>query len=231
MIQPRIVILQHASSTPPGTLVEWLTARGYQPDVRQLYLGDTPPDARELDWLIVLGGSMNVDEVDKYSWLLGEKDLIRKALELNKTCLGLCLGGQLIAQALGAAVRPNAHWEAGWHDVALVANDERLRVFQWHQDTFELPAGARRIATSDATSNQAFTFGRHVLAVQFHPEASAEWIRECAHDRDQPPAGRYTQRPEEVMAGLSALPKLTAWFFARLDELESLTVSRLASSL
>jgi len=214
----KIAILQHSSGTPPGSLLEWAGARGHRPDLRLLHDGASLPALNEFDLLVSLGGPMNVDDVEEFPWLADEKRLLREAVGAGRRCLGLCLGGQLMAQALGGDVRPNLHWEAGWHPVTL--NDgRRLTVFQWHQDAFTPPAGAERIATNDITPNQGFRLGASAIGLQFHPEATADWIRECSKEEPYP-QGPYVQRPEEIVAGLAPhLAEMRAWFFGLLDGL------------
>ncbi len=219
----KITILQHSNGTPPGTVLDWIKERGHQADVRRLQ--DTPagqsllPSLSETEFLIILGGPMNVDDVDKHPWLNDEKKFLRQAIEGNKPCVGLCLGGQLLAQTLGATVRKHKHWEVGWHSVQLNGGKKDLTVFQWHQDTFGLPEGAMRIATNSITENQGFRFRDHVVGLQFHPEATPEWVKECTEEEDYP-QGPYVQDEATVMAGLDHLPQLRRWFFELLDEVE-----------
>ncbi|MES2962348.1 MAG: type 1 glutamine amidotransferase [Bdellovibrionota bacterium] len=217
----RVHVLQHSDDTPPGTVVEWLTARGHDFKLVKLQNGDALPRLGETDWLIILGGGMNVDEVEKYPFLTAEKALLKEAIATKKTCLGLCLGGQLLAQALGAEVKRHAHWEVGWHGLHLGSGPEsRLIVFQWHQDTFDLPAGSHLVATNSITENQAFAFGENIIGVQFHPEATEEWVRECAADTDYP-VGPHVQPAEQVLEGIVFLVPMKKWFFTLLERMEA----------
>jgi GMP synthase (glutamine-hydrolysing) len=144
------------------------------------------------DGLIVMGGPMNVDETDRYPYLADEVRWIRQAIEADRPVLGVCLGSQLLAKALGARVYPNPVKEIGWYDVELTdaAKGDQLlaecsrteTVFLWHGDTFDLPAGAVQLARSQQCENQAFRFGPAAYGLQFHlevtPEIISSWLGE-----------------------------------------------------
>jgi GMP synthase (glutamine-hydrolysing) len=139
--------------------------------------------------LVPLGGNLHAWEEDEYPALRQERLLLAEAVEEGVPVLGICLGAQLLARALGAEVRPGTAPEIGWLDIASTAEaagdpvlghlDGRTSVFQWHVDTFELPAGASHLATSTAYENQAFRHGE-AWGLQFHPEVDFEqfeiWI-------------------------------------------------------
>lgn len=221
----RVHVLQQTESTPPGSVLDWLKVRGHAATLVRVYAGDALPTVDETDWLIVCGGSMNVDDTDKFPYLAEEKKLISQAIAAKKTCLGLCLGGQLLAQALGASVRKNTEWETGWHTVHLgPSQTERLMVFQWHEDTFDLPDGAVRVATNRITENQGFAFGDTIVGLQFHPEATEEWIRQRAGETN-PPSGAHVQTAEQILEGLIFLTPMRKWFFDLLQRLETITVA------
>lgn len=220
----KITVLQHSTDTPVGTLSDWAEKKGHQLDIRQLFAGADLPHLSQVEWLVILGGPMNVDEHEKHPWLVKEKAFIKQAVAEGRLCLGLCLGGQLLAQALGARVSRHTHWEVGWHPIEFNSG-EKLHMFQWHQDTFEIPDGAQRIATNEVTLNQGFTFKDHVVGLQFHPEATDEWVHECMIESPYP-TGPYVQSPDLLREGLIYRPKMTAWFFKLLDQMETKTCSR-----
>ena len=221
----RIKIIRHTKGTPPGTILDWLATKGLKADVVNLHLGDRLPAVDDFDWVISLGGGMNVDEEEKHPFLREEKKLLKEAIVRGKTCLGLCLGGQMLSQVLGGKVVQHVHKEVGWHEVE-VAGEKPVIVFQWHQDTFSLPPGATRFATNSITENQGFRYGDHVVGVQFHPEASDWFVRDCANDKEWP-TGPYVQSKEEMLAGLEThLPALTKWFFTLLDQLHARTLTK-----
>jgi GMP synthase (glutamine-hydrolysing) len=226
MASLRVHVLQQTESTPPGSVMDWLKARGHAATVVRLFSGDSLPTIDETDWLIICGGEMNVDEVAKYPFLAEEKALIAQAIARKKTCLGLCLGGQLLAQSLGAAVTVNPDWEIGWHTVHFgQTGGERLMVFQWHRDTFALPEGAIRVATNRVTENQGFAFGDNIVGLQFHPEATEEWVTECANEPEFPP-GAHVQTKEQILEGMIFLTPLRKWFFDLLQRLETITFTQ-----
>lgn len=222
----RIHVLQHTDTSLPGNVLEWLKTKGHASTIVRMHKGDALPTVDETDWLIVMGGSMNVDDVEAHPWLLEEKKLLKAAIAAKKTCFGICLGGQLLAQTLGATVQKHEHWEVGWHTVTFGAGAEgRLMVFQWHQDTFGLPEGAVRVATNRITENQAFAYGDNVVGLQFHPEATEEWVRECAEDKEWP-EGPHVQTPAQLLEGIIFLTPLKKWLFELLNKLETITVQK-----
>ena len=137
------------------------------------------PSVEEFEWLVVMGGPMGVRDNDAFPWLEQEVELIRSALKNEKRILGVCLGAQLMAHAMGASVYRNPHKEIGWFPVdspkekadALVEIlPPRFDAFHWHGDTFGIPETAQPIGSSEATKNQGFSMGTNVLALQFHLE-------------------------------------------------------------
>lgn len=144
------------------------------------------PENCDPDLLIVLGGPVGVNDVEEYPFILAELQLLRARLEQRRPTLGICLGAQLMAQALGARVHANATREIGWQPLQLTpgGRDSALRhvgpehaaVFHWHSDNFDLPPAADQLASTPACSNQAFRLGRNILGLQFHPEVSANGL-------------------------------------------------------
>ncbi len=147
-----------------------------------------PGEFRPDDWsgLVVLGGPMNVDQIDEHPFLADEVRWIRQALDARLPMLGICLGAQLLAKTAGAKVYPNHTKEIGWYDLQLLpaATDDPLfsglateqTVFQWHGDTFDLPAGAVHLARGPLCEHQAFRFGPAAWGLQFHLEITAEAV-------------------------------------------------------
>lgn len=149
------------------------------------------PALEQISGLIIFGGEMNVDEVDVHPHLLTQRVLMRRAVDSGIPVLGICLGAQMLARALDARVyrapvrefgfKPVRLTAAGQRDILLSAFQTDDRVFQWHEDTFDLPAGGELLATGDDVPHQAFRFGRTAWGVQFHFEVDAAgveaWLR------------------------------------------------------
>jgi GMP synthase (glutamine-hydrolysing) len=141
----------------------------------------------QADWdlLVLLGGPIGVNEQDDYPFLGQELRLLEVRLKSEAPTLGICLGGQLIAHALGASIHKNRSAEIGWKSISLTSagRDSSLQhfhkpVFHWHSDSFELPAGARNLASTDLCPNQAFSLGSSLLGLQFHPEVTARGLEQ-----------------------------------------------------
>lgn len=181
-----------------GSLDGVLAAAALEP--RQLDLFQRVPD--DLPWsdsagLIVLGGTMSANDGREFPFLVAELDWLREAVRRNVPTLGICLGAQLLAKALGAEVYRSPMSEIGWFRIELLpaaAGDHLFRgrgpsetVFHWHRDTFDLPAGAVHLAQSPACPQQAFRVGQSAYGLQFHaemvPELMETWLREF---RDPP---------------------------------------------
>ncbi len=167
------------------------------------------PRLEEVSGLIVLGGEMNADQTELHPFLARERRLLRQAVERDVPILGICLGAQLLARALGAAVPPSPVRELGFRpirltdaardDPVLAAFDGSPFVFQWHADTFDIPEGGVLIARGDEVPNQAFRVGRSAYALQFHPEPTQDGIAAwCAHWADDI-REHWGTTPEAVM--------------------------------
>lgn len=217
-----LCILVHGPGTRTEALVEWAFDQGHAVDIRNLHDGDPLPTVTEFDWLISTGGLMNVYEDAEFPFLPMEAALLRRAVEAGRAVLGLCLGAQLLARAFDARVRPNSEWEVGWYPVQI--NDHylgkaNLIAFHRHQDTFEMPPGATRIATNAVTENQGFRLSPRVVGLQFHPEATHEWVRECSVDPHHP-KGLFVQEPSELVQGLIHQPAMNYWLRRLLQQIE-----------
>jgi GMP synthase (glutamine-hydrolysing) len=181
-----MLVLRHEVFEHLGLFADVLTARGIP--FRYHDLGD-PPDREPFESLIIMGGPMSAnDPIPGLAW---ELDLIRQALESGTPMLGICLGSQLIAKALGARVYRNASLEVGWYPVHLTnaaRTDPVFRnlpspatFFHWHGETFDLLPGAEWLAYSDRCRHQAYRYGSNVYGIQFHPEITPEMIEDWTH--------------------------------------------------
>jgi GMP synthase-like glutamine amidotransferase len=192
----RVHCLQHVDFEDPGSIMAWARERGAHLTVAHLHRAAPLPMENLPDLLVVMGGPMSVNDEQRHPWLKAEKRFIRKVLQAGKPVLGICLGAQLIAAALGAAVEPNAQREIGWFDIQATAAaadhplgrllPARCCVLHWHGETFHLPPGAVHLATSAACRHQAFAWGARALGLQFHlemtPEGLQRLVRHCPDD-------------------------------------------------
>jgi len=187
------LVLQHIDCEDLGTIEQAMIHRGISYRYVRLFDGDPlPEDIKNYSGLIILGGPMNVYEEDVYPYLKGEDILIKEAIKRRIPVLGICLGGQLIAKATGAKVNKGTKKEIGWYDLLLTPGGkadkvfknfpERLTVFQWHGDTFDIPSDATHLAGSVLFPNQAFRIGDNIYGLQFHLEVTqkmiSRWINE-----------------------------------------------------
>lgn len=184
-----ILIVQNLATDGPGYLATWLARQGVPFDLRSAQAGDTLPD--KLDQhaaLALLGGEMSAN--DPLPWLRRSEDLIRQAMAAGQPVIGHCLGGQLMARALGARVVASPAPEVGWQPIDLVDSDttrawfgplRQATVFQWHYESFELPPGAELLAGNAACPRQAYAVGPH-LGMQFHIEVDDRKIDIWSHE-------------------------------------------------
>ncbi|OYY75258.1 MAG: hypothetical protein B7Y40_02275 [Gammaproteobacteria bacterium 28-57-27] len=222
-----ITILQHMSHEGPGSIADWASERGHTQRIVHLYQGDTAPHIDDFDLLVVLGGDMSVHDQAEHPWLAPERTLIQSALTAGKQTVGICLGAQQIAYALGAAVYPNDQREVGFWPVLKTAEvlplPDTLDVLHWHGDTFDLPADACLFASSEGCRNQMFLAANGLaLGLQCHIETTAEMVDGFCHDDaayliPPPGQGRWMQSAERMRAETAAYPAMRNALFAMLD--------------
>lgn len=206
----RVHCLQHVAFEGLGSIATWLTARDIEIRGTRFDEAADLPDLADVDWLIVLGGPMSANDEHRYAWLSGEKAFIGEAIRAGKRVLGVCLGAQLIASALGAKVYPNAVKEIGWFPIASVPSAQghpafgfppEALVFHWHGETFDLPVGSVHLARSVACENQAFQIGNRVIGLQFHLETTPESTRALvAHCREELRPATYVQSDQAILS-------------------------------
>ena len=210
----KILVFQHVAHEILGTLNPLLKEKGFR--VRYVNFERTPdaePSLEKYNGLVVLGGYMGVYEADKYTHIRVEMKLIEEALKKNIPILGICLGSQMLAHALGARVYKSPEKEIGWYDVMMTeagAKDplfshfkKRETIFQMHGDTFKIPAGAVHLAYSEACEGQAFRFGDRAYGIQFHLEVDQamiqRWLRVPANQKDLDDSnGKFTAEKIEA---------------------------------
>lgn len=188
MREMTLLIVKHVDIEGPGIIEARLREKRIPHQILNLESNEGFPKLDDLTHVILLGGPMNVYEEDRYPFLKQEDLFIKEAIQRGKRILGICLGAQLIAKALSARVYKAPAKEIGWYDLSLTEEGVRdplfspfpktFPVFQWHGDTFDLPNGAKLIATSSPVQNQAFRYGENAYGLQFHLEVTEEMIRE-----------------------------------------------------
>ncbi len=207
----RIHYLQHVPFEGPATIAQWAAGKGHTQARTRLYESDPLPQPDEFDCLIVMGGPMGAADLREYPWLADEHKCLCAALDADKAMLGICLGAQLIAAALGARVYANTEMEIGWYPVTETPDCDstaysgflggELPVLHWHGDTFELPHGSVHLARSVACEQQAFSYGECVIGLQFHLEMAREHASTIidVSAAELRTAGTYIQSSGEIL--------------------------------
>lgn len=206
----RAHVLQHVPFEGLGSIEAWLHARHAQVAYTRFFEDPSLPTLDGFDLLIALGGPMSVNDEKRLPWLRAEKQLVAQSIVAGKPVLGICLGAQLIANALGARVYPGPNKEIGWFPIQaagapgdVLTFPPECLAFHWHGETFDLPPGAVRLARSAACANQAFQVGDRAIGLQFHlettPDSADALITHC---RDELVPGPYVQAEETLRATL-----------------------------
>lgn len=207
----KIHCLQHVAFEHPGIIADWAAAHHHPLSYTYFFNHQyVLPSIDSFDALLIMGGYMNVYEEEKYHWLAEEKAFIKNAVDAGKKVMGICLGAQLLAAALGAKVYAAKEIEIGFwpiHFTAAALNhplfchfkNPPYMAFHWHGDAFDLPPHAVLIASSDSCKNQAFAIGNNVIAVQFHIEMNemlaSDMLHYYTHTKGQ---GKYNQPAEDI---------------------------------
>jgi GMP synthase-like glutamine amidotransferase len=210
--------LQHVAFETPGSILVWASEKGHTIHYTYFFENDYHlPDVNDFDMLLIMGGYMNVGEEDRFPWLNEEKALIRKSINAGKKVLGICLGSQLIAAATGARVYAGAQKEIGFFPIQFTEAALRhplfdhfenpYTVFHWHGDTFDLPAGATLLASTNICPHQAYLIGNNVLALQFHFEMTPSVIEDMLlHDgHELAETGAFIQDANVIKTGYPQL--------------------------
>lgn len=224
------IVIRHVHFEDLGTLEPVLRERGYQVRYADPALGELASlDTVAPDLLVVLGGPIGAFDDDAYPFLAGELELVRRQLAVARPLLGICLGAQLIARALGARVAPMGVKEIGFAPLALtdagqasaLAAIEATPVLHWHGDQFDIPPGATRLAATATCANQAFAVGAAVLGLQFHLEADASrierWLVGHASELAQAGIDPRQLREQARLAGTRLAAAAAAVMHAWLD--------------
>lgn len=231
----RISALFHVPFEQLGGIEDWIVLRGHAFSPVHLYQGDPLPQTDAFDMLVIMGGPMGANSEENHSWLADEKQLIRQSIAGGKTLLGICLGAQLIASALGSKVYRAPVREIGWYPIQirkfqfmhslLKGLPDELTTFHWHGDTFDIPHGALLFASSAAVANQAFLYGNRVMALQFHAEMKPENIGlMLKHAGNELTGGSFVQSAMEIRNGLMYSSLNRQFLHTCLEFLESQTL-------
>jgi GMP synthase-like glutamine amidotransferase len=233
MSELSVQVLQHVPFEGLGSIDAWLEAREAKVSITRLFAEETPPAVDDVDWVIVLGGPMSVNDEEGFPWLREEKAFIAEAIESDRVVLGICLGAQLIASSLGALVFRNAQREVGWHRISTAPGAAGSpfaelfggrEVLHWHGETYVLPEGATHLARSAACANQAFSIGTRVLGLQFHLETTPEGARAlCDHSPEDLRPGPWIQSRDEILRDGGRFASLNAVMDRALDLLAETT--------
>jgi GMP synthase-like glutamine amidotransferase len=229
----RIHYLQHVPFEGPGSIEKWSLKRNFSLTSTQLFNNGTFPQLDDFDMLVIMGGPMGIYDEDLYPWIRQEKAFIRSAITAGKIMVGICLGSQLIADALGAKVYPGDSREIGWFPVHLTAAAAKVpflrdfpspaTVMHWHGDTFDLPTGALHLMQSNACKNQAFLFNNRVLGLQFHLETTPESLHALVENcKDEITPQEYIQSEPEILSNHSLCASINGLLENILDGLAAL---------
>jgi GMP synthase-like glutamine amidotransferase len=229
----RVHYLQHVPFEGVGAIAGWAAARGHSLSCTEMAVSPPPPTSA-FDFLVIMGGPMNIYQEREYPWLRQEKALISAAVAEGKLVLGVCLGAQLLADALSGPVTRGAQPEIGWYPVELTKAGRRSVVFRrlperfvalhWHGDTFAIPAGAIHAASSAACANQAFeSMGGRVVGIQFHLEETRASLADLVDKaRDELVEGPWIASAEDLLAPPAPFEESNRLLFTLLDGMAEL---------
>lgn len=230
----RIACISHVPFEGPGSIAEWASAHGHEllrVDARTGVF----PDPATRDLIVVLGGPMGTRDVLRHPWLTKEHEYLERCIASGTLMLGICLGAQLLAEAVGGSVHPGGEPEIGWYPVRLrpparsnpwfTGWPQTFVAGHWHGDTFELPQGIESAASSELTPNQAFVAASgRVVGLQFHLEWTQEVLRALvlAAPEDLIDPGPNVATAEQILSAPEHLEAGRALLFRMLDRMEEL---------
>lgn len=196
--------IQHVPFEAPGYISQYLKNENHSITGTRMFNNERIVDIDTIDFLIVLGGPMSVNEENKIKWITEEKRYIEKYIKSDKPILGICLGAQIIANVIGAKVYKNDEKEIGWFEIKqnikIIGNNEVENVFHWHGETFDLPKKAIRLSESKGCKNQGFKYDKNVYGLQYHLEMTQETIKLLIENsKEELVNGKYIQSEKEIM--------------------------------
>lgn len=201
-----IHFIQHVPFEYPGSIKDWAEENKQSTSYTKVFEAAVFPSTNEFDMLVIMGGPMGVYEEDKYAWMKAEKEVIKKSIVAKKKVLGICLGAQFIAEALGSKVYTHTIKEIGWLPVAKVTAHhltehlpQTFTTFHWHGDTFYLPHQAVHLFKTTACTQQGFLYKDHVAGLQFHMELKEDLLKGMIeHERAELIKAEYVQTEDEI---------------------------------
>ncbi len=226
----RLHYFQHETFEGLGAIEEWAILKGFTINSTHLYKGEALPKLEEIDWLVIMGGSMSVNDETELPWLVAEKAFVKQAIESGKVVIGICLGAQMIANVLGSKIYPNSDKEIGWFPIVwemkALSNPVfshipmQLNVLHWHGETFDLPNGSLLLASSEACVNQGFLYKDKVIGLQFHMEfnekSTDEMLAYCAHELNE---NKFIQSGDKILTQKHFIPAAKDALFGILNAL------------
>ncbi len=226
----RIHCIQHEPFETPGCIIDWVKAHAFSISYTHVYNNDNFPELNTFDLLLIMGGSMSVYDEDQIKWIAQEKIFISESIIAGKYVVGICLGSQLIASALGAKVYVNRFKEIGFMPIYLSSATRRMKMFKgfsnkidafhWHGDTFDLPTDATHLAYSHGCHNQAFIYNNKVLALQCHLEVTTDIMNSLIDEfGSELVSSPYVQSADEMRKHLSLIPQMNRQLWDMLDSL------------
>ncbi len=206
-----IVCIQHVPFETPGYILEWAKSQKKEVAIVHMYQNQQFPDHDSFDMLVIMGGPMSVHDEKEYKWLVAEKRYIWDVINKGRSVLGICLGAQLIADVSGAKVYKNHTKEIGWYEVQKVSSEnpiarllpDKFMAFHWHGETFEIPQGAVRIATTTTCANQAFAIDDRIVGLQFHLEITSQGVYDLVqYCGDELKDKGHIQKKDDIVTGI-----------------------------
>ncbi|MFP4415693.1 MAG: type 1 glutamine amidotransferase [Chitinispirillaceae bacterium] len=207
-----IHVIRHVAFEGPGAIRSWAHVNAIPFTETHLYKGEPLPSHERYTLLVIMGGPMSVSDEKLFPWMKREKLHIEKAISSGKYVIGICLGAQMIASVMGAAVKRNRYREIGWFPIfsspanahSLISLPDNTPVLHWHGETFDIPSGCRQIARSAACENQCFIYDDRVVGMQFHLESTPEGINAlvnaCSYELT---GGPYVQKAEDIISSVT----------------------------
>jgi GMP synthase (glutamine-hydrolysing) len=225
----KIHCIRHEPFEGLACIEDWISRNNHELSCTYTYLQQSFPTECSFDLLIIMGGTASIYKSLQDSWYLEEKQFLENCIDQKKKMLGICLGSQILASILGSNIYPGKAKEIGWFPVAFnKENNNELQflpdsidTFHWHGDTFDIPKGAVRLASSELTPNQGFVYNNHVFALQFHPEMTKTSLKKIirAAGGELAEKGEFIQTADQILSRWDLLETNNSLIFEILDKL------------